>query len=309
MTSIRKEIAVFVPAQTVWNAVRDYGSVHTRLAPGMVTGTTLEDDGDVRVVTFEDGMVLTERIISVDDTARRFAYSIVGEPFEHHNASVEVIGDDERSCRLVWTADLLPHELSETVAGIMERGLRLSKQTIETAAGAATTPSGEQTATCTQHVFSPAGGPTLHHVSLFVSDLEASIAFYTAGLGLTVRRSFDDIRGCRSASDFAFGVASVFLEAGDGRYIELHPVDDGATMNPPGFPMNHLALAVTDLDNAYDRGLRAGGAVAEIPVADDRWDGTPLNVLMVGERSEPMRMAFLLGPDGELIELYQSAHT
>ena len=87
----------------------------------------------MRVVTFADGLVLRERIISVDDAARRLVWSVIDGPFEHHNGAVEVIGD-ERACRVMWTADLLPDELADTVADIMERGLGLTKQTQEAAA-------------------------------------------------------------------------------------------------------------------------------------------------------------------------------
>ena len=305
MTSIRKEVVVAAPAAAVWDAVRDVGAIHTRLAPGMVTNTTLEDRGAVRVVTFADGLILRERIVSVDDDARRLVWSVVDGPFEHHNASVEVIGDDRR-CKVVWTADLLPHELAETVAAIVERGLGLTKQTQEAAAICAGVPERQPVADRAQYVFCPADRPTLHHVSLFVSDLEASTRFYTDGLGLSLRAQFQDIIGRRADGEFPFGVPSVFLEAGDGLYVELHPAGEGA-MSPPGFPLNHLALGVADVDVAYARALAAGGAAFDIPVPDQHWDGTPLDVLMAGDRPEPMRMAFLQGPSGELIELYQAA--
>ena len=304
MASIRREIVIAAPAAAVWDAVRDIGAVHTRVAPGMVTNTTLEDSG-VRVVTFADGLVLRERIISLDDATRRLVWSVVSEPFEHHNASVDVIGDG-RVCRVVWTADLLPDELAGTVAGIMERGLGLQKQTLEAASARAD--EGQPGVVPGQHVFCTADRPTLHHVSLFVSDMEASTRFYTAGLGLTLREEFRDIVGRRASGEFPFGVASVFLEAGDGRYIELHPAGQWP-MSPPGFPLNHLALAVADVDAAYAQALAVGGSAIDIPVTDRQWDGTPLDVVMSGDRPEPMRMAFVTGPSQELIELYQAAST
>ena len=155
-------------------------------------------------------------------------------------------------------------------------------------------------------VFCPMAGPVLHHVSLFVSDMEASTRFYTEGLGLPLHEEFSDIIGLRGANRFPFTVASVFLEAGESRYIELHPAADGE-MSPPGFPMNHLALAVVDVDAAYAQALTAGGKQFDIPIPDEEWDGTPLDVIMSGARPEPMRMAFLQGPSGELIELFQAS--
>lgn len=155
-----------------------------------------------------------------------------------------------------------------------------------------------------ERVFCGTSQPTLHHVSLFVSNLEASVEFYTAGLGLTVREEFDDIIGVRPTHKFPFEVASVFLECGDGRYVELHPAGD-AEMAEPGFPMNHLAFAVVDVDAAYERALDAGAVPFGFSLPGEDWNGAPLDVVMSGKNPEPMRMAFLKGPSSELIELYQ----
>jgi ketosteroid isomerase-like protein/catechol 2,3-dioxygenase-like lactoylglutathione lyase family enzyme len=157
-------------------------------------------------------------------------------------------------------------------------------------------------------VFYQAGArPDLHHASVYVADLDVAVRFYTEGLGLTVRKWFTDIVSRRGAGDVAFGLASVFLEAGNGLYVELHPAGQGDLL-PPGFPLNHLAFGVADVDGAYSRALEAGGRPYDIHVAGFHWDGTPLDVEMAGQYPEPMRMAFLLGPNRELIELYQSLH-
>lgn len=157
-------------------------------------------------------------------------------------------------------------------------------------------------------IFGGSDEPILHHVCLFVPDLDASVSFYSNGLGLRVREEFDDIVGVRTSGRFPFNVASVFFQAGDGRYIELHPAGDGE-MLPPGYPLNHLALSVADVDTAYDRAMAAGGTPYGFTLDAEQWDGTPLDVVMTGERPEPMRMAFLQGPSGELIELYQAPNT
>ena len=141
---------------------------------------------------------------------------------------------------------------------------------------------------------------------LFVPDIEASVRFYTSSLGLTVREEFDDIVGIRASGDFPFRVASVFLQAESGRYIELHPAGDGE-MSPPGFPLTHLALTMVDVAAAYDQALAASGTPFGFAMRGEHWDGGPLDVIMTGERPEPMRMAFLQGPSGELVELYQAS--
>ena len=88
-------------------------------------------DGDARVVTFANGMVVRELIVDVDDAARRLAYAAVGGRSTHHNASFQVFADGEHGSRLVWIADVLPHEVAKPIAEMMEQGLRVVQQTLE----------------------------------------------------------------------------------------------------------------------------------------------------------------------------------
>jgi len=97
MATIRIETDIAAPAGQVWDAIRDYGALHTRLVPGFVVDTRLE--GDSRLVTFGNGMVARERIVGLDDDARRFAYAVVSERLVHHSASNQVLPDGEGGCR------------------------------------------------------------------------------------------------------------------------------------------------------------------------------------------------------------------
>lgn len=122
MASIHKQLALAVPAEQVWDALRDVGALHTRLVPGFVVDTRLEEGA--RVVTFGDGTVAKEWIIDVDDERRRVAWAITDAPFAHYNASAQVLdGEQPGHCRFVWIADLLPHELKDGVASMMDQGL------------------------------------------------------------------------------------------------------------------------------------------------------------------------------------------
>ena len=131
MATIKKEIEVARDRASIWDAVRDVGSIHKRLVRGLVVDCKLE--GDVRTVTFANGMVARERIVTVDDRTFRHAWSIQGEPFTHHNGSLEVFALDGGRSRLVWIADLLPDQIAEKVAGMMEQALRAMKRTLENA--------------------------------------------------------------------------------------------------------------------------------------------------------------------------------
>jgi hypothetical protein len=95
-----------------------------------VTATELEDD--TRMVTFANGMTVRERVVTVDDTARRLVYAVVGGGrTTHHNASFEVIDDADGRARIVWTTDLLPDAAAPAVEGMMDGGLHAIRQTLE----------------------------------------------------------------------------------------------------------------------------------------------------------------------------------
>lgn len=129
MTTIHKEIEIERSAEFVWDAVRDVGAIHKRLVPGFVVDCQLEDDA--RVVTFANGMVARELIVSVDDERRRHAWSARGELLIHHNASAQVFPTEQNKCRLVWIADLLPNEAAPAIDGMIQQALETMKQTLE----------------------------------------------------------------------------------------------------------------------------------------------------------------------------------
>jgi len=133
MASIHKEVAIDATAAEIWDAIRDVGAIHTRLAREFVVDTKL--DGDSRLVTFANGAVVRERLVTVEDDARRLVYSAVGGRFTHHNGSIQVVPSGEHRSRVIWIADLLPNELAAYVGGMMDQGCAAMKRTLETAAG------------------------------------------------------------------------------------------------------------------------------------------------------------------------------
>ena len=132
MATIEKQFSVASTPDQVWDALRDVGAVHTRLARKFVVDTRLE--GDSRRVTFANGIVVRERFVTIDDRRRRLVYSVVEWELTHHNASFEVHDEADGSARVVWTADLLPDNLADMVGSFMEQGAVAMKQTLEATA-------------------------------------------------------------------------------------------------------------------------------------------------------------------------------
>ena len=89
MASIRKEILTKARLADVWAALREVGALHTRLVPGFVTDTRLESGA--RIVTFGNGMVVREQIVTIDEDKHRVVWSAIAKPLTHHNASAQAL--------------------------------------------------------------------------------------------------------------------------------------------------------------------------------------------------------------------------
>lgn len=120
MATIRKELSTGTAPDSVWDAVRDIGALHRRLVPGFVVDTRLEPEA--RVVTFANGMVIKEPIVTLDDAERRLVWTAEGATLRHYNASLQVFPAGSGS-RVVWTADFLPHDAAPRIEGMMEAGM------------------------------------------------------------------------------------------------------------------------------------------------------------------------------------------
>jgi carbon monoxide dehydrogenase subunit G len=128
MASIHEEISTTAAPEQVWDALRDVGAIHERVAPGFVVDTVLEDGA--RIVTFANGFVARELLVDVDDGARRLAYAVVGGQLTHHNG-VFTVAVDGTGSRVTWRADLLPDAAAETVGGMMRDGIAVMKETFD----------------------------------------------------------------------------------------------------------------------------------------------------------------------------------
>ncbi|MET0500987.1 MAG: SRPBCC family protein [Candidatus Binatia bacterium] len=129
MATIREEIEIERNKEFVWAAIRDVGAIHKRLVPGFVVDCKLE--GDWRILTFANGLVVRELIVDVDDETCRHSWSARGAPLTHHNASIQVFADGDNKCRVVWVADLMPNEVAEAIGKMIQQGLNTMKQTLE----------------------------------------------------------------------------------------------------------------------------------------------------------------------------------
>jgi hypothetical protein len=124
MASMAVEIVTDASADTVWEAVRDVGALHTRLVPGFVVATGLVPGG--RRVTFANGLVVVEPIVSLNDNTRRLVWTVQGgtSGLTHYNGAVQVFPREAGGSRVIWTADVLPDEAAPGIDAMMKEGAK-----------------------------------------------------------------------------------------------------------------------------------------------------------------------------------------
>lgn len=147
--------------------------------------------------------------------------------------------------------------------------------------------------------------PGLHHVCVYAANIDATLRFYIEGLGFVIRHDWGEAIG---ENGVTFVRRGILLDSGDGStYVEIFPAIGEVEIQgfvPRG--MNHFCLRTGDCDASYQRALAAGGQTITIRAGEAVWNGEPMNFALSGETSIPVRIAFVQGPDGELIEFFQN---
>jgi hypothetical protein len=129
MPAIHHEESLAVDAADAWAALRQVGHPQRLFAPVLSDGYI---EGDVRTVTFANGMVAREHVLDIDDARRRVAYTVLDGPgLTFHHASMQVLDDGPGQCRFYWITDFLPAEAAGTLTPLIRQGAAALKKNLE----------------------------------------------------------------------------------------------------------------------------------------------------------------------------------
>lgn len=127
MATVRSHTRINRSAEEVWNVVSDAGNIAAWF-PAVKTSSAT---GSTRSCELADGTPLEEDIVTSDPMLRRFQYRITGGiPVDAHLGTVDVL-DDGQHCMVVYTTEIAPDALAETMGPTIEEGLRGLKRYCE----------------------------------------------------------------------------------------------------------------------------------------------------------------------------------
>jgi hypothetical protein len=129
MASIHIECPVGVSADTAWGALRRVGEPDRLFAPVL---TAAELHGETRTVHFQDGLVVHEQVIDVDERRKRVVYSVLDAPgLTYHQASMQILDEGPGRCRFVWTTDFLPEGAGSGLQPLIQAGTEALRTNLE----------------------------------------------------------------------------------------------------------------------------------------------------------------------------------
>ncbi|MDX3247912.1 SRPBCC family protein [Streptomyces sp. ME18-1-4] len=131
ISAVTVDIPVDASAAFVWDVVRDIYAVHKRLIPG--AAVAVDQEPDTRIVTFADGMKATERVLELNDDARRLVYQTTEDAPATHHLGTQVVREDDTGVYLVWTTEFAPASLHDWVTSLMNEFAELMKKTLDAA--------------------------------------------------------------------------------------------------------------------------------------------------------------------------------
>lgn len=120
-----------------------------------------------------------------------------------------------------------------------------------------------------------------HHLALYAADFERTMKFYLEGLGCQY------VRGWGEGQDKV-----AMIDFGGGNLLEVFA--KGSAEEQQNARFMHLAIATTDPDSAYEAALGAGAE----PLTP------PKDTVIEAEEPMPVRLAFVKGPSGEILEFF-----
>lgn len=127
-------------------------------------------------------------------------------------------------------------------------------------------------------------GMGFHHIAIRCKDFDKSMQFYAA-------------LGCKVAAAWGEGPGrSALIDLGDGGHIELFSggIETKSESDTQSGEWLHLALTSDDPDAAFATAIAAG---AKEKIA-------PQDALISSNPPMPLRIAFVYGPDEEVIEFF-----
>lgn len=134
------------------------------------------------------------------------------------------------------------------------------------------------------------GGGGLHHVAVRTDDLDKSVKFYTEVLRMKIVTAF-------KPDERSF----VHLDTGDGSLLELmqddKPIDPAAERGVHW----HLCFRTTRIEEAM-AAVEAAGMEITVPVKSANLTNTAVDP----PAPLPVKVAFFIGPSGEVVELFQN---
>lgn len=125
--SIRRSQHIKCTPEKAWEIIGDPSRLHEWFP---IVSCRVE--GSKRWIHLANGLVFEEDIVLVDNSMRRFQYTIVNNPIvTQHLGTVDVIDDGRGECIAIYSTDMKPNVLALGIGAAANHGLTKVKKILE----------------------------------------------------------------------------------------------------------------------------------------------------------------------------------
>jgi len=128
MATIKREVTLGLDADRAWDLIGDFGNAAKVFAGPL---TACERSGEIRLVTFSNGLKVKERLVTLDPVERRLVYTVLEGSFTQHSASIQVVATGN-GCKFVWITDFLPDEIAPGITPLVDAGCQALSRNLAT---------------------------------------------------------------------------------------------------------------------------------------------------------------------------------
>ena len=129
-------------------------------------------------------------------------------------------------------------------------------------------------------------GSGFHHVAIRTHQFDNSLRFYIEGLGFQQKIAWGELPA-----------RAAMLDTGDGNYLEIFEREGVVPETVGEANILHFAFRCTDCEAATESARAAGAKVTMEPKVPDVFTQMGLKT----------KISFVLGPDGEIVEFFESS--
>lgn len=141
-----------------------------------------------------------------------------------------------------------------------------------------------------------------HYCAVSALDVQATVDFYVKSFGGEIVGGWNTLK---FPGDHILDLPTKLVRVGGGIFEIVQSDAKDVLQVPQKIGLNHLCITTDDCERDYQSAIDNGGSACLMVKGEIEWDGKPTMVELDNAERSSLKIAFITGPNGEMIELLE----